>query len=534
MTITIIACSLTAAGALVMALNVFKFKAIIKNLDPFALEEHHTLRRLTRFHQILIVFFLIGYIVVLFATLFKQNFIGEIFIGVIFFFGALFVFWGIQLQLKMLLSIRSGYSKIVEKNSELRDQHTRILETNAQLKVEMARRAEIQEALRKSESRLRAILDSVKAGIITIDAKSHQILDANPAALTMIRATREDVLNTTCHRFICPAEEGRCPITDLSNTVDNSERVLLDVSGEKIPILKTVATVEIDNYPLLVESFIDIRQLKKAIEDKEVAEKSNAAKSRFLSNMSHELRTPLNHIIGFTELLMDQCFGELNEIQAEYLRDVHQSSRHLLLLINDVLDLSKVDAGKMEIRLSDVAIGTLLEESLSKVKADAIKNGIQCSIDLNDIPEKIRADEFKLKQIMYNLLSNAIKFTFHNGSIHVSACRRTAGQDDLKENSGLGMPPNIVEAFNRNAGNEFIEVSVKDSGIGIEKEDLERIFVQFEQVENKMSRKHQGAGLGLALSQRFVHLHKGYIWAESEGVDKGSTIRFLLPNISAG
>ena len=533
MSFTIIACFLTAAGALVMALNVFKFKAIIDNLNLFPLEKHHTLRRLIRFHQILIVFFLMGYIVVLFATLFQLNFIGEIFIGAIFFFGALFVFWGIQLQLKMLLSIHSGYLKIVDINSELRDQHAKSLDANAQLKVEMVKRERIQEALRKSERRLKTILGSVKAGIITIDAESHRILDANPAALAMIRKTKEDVLNVTCHKFICPAEDGRCPITDLKNTVDNSERVLLDASGEKIPILKTVASVEIEGRPLLIESFIDIRQLKKARKDKEVAERSNVAKSLFLANMSHELRTPLNHIIGFTELLLDKGFGELNDRQVEYLSDVHQSSKHLLSLINDVLDLSKVEAGKMEIRLSDVAIGTLLEESLAMIEAKALKNGIQFTIDLDGMYETIRADERKLKQIMYNLLSNAVKFTLDNGSIHVSACRRTAGQESLLENSGLTIPSDLEEVLKRESGKEFIEVSVKDTGIDVKKEDLERIFVQFEQIESEMNRRYQGTGLGLALTQKLIHLHKGYIWAESEGAGRGSTFRFVLPYASA-
>lgn len=264
--------------------------------------------------------------------------------------------------------------------------------------------------------------------------------------------------------------------------------------------------------------------LKKA---KEIAESATHAKSAFLANMSHEVRTPLNHIIGFTELVVDKHFGELNATQEEYLTDVLNSSHHLLSLINDILDLSKVEAGKMELTRKAVELRTILENSLNMIKEKALKHRIQLSTRLNGIPDFIQADERKLKQIIYNLLSNAAKFTSDGGKVCLSA--------DLVEAPSL--PRGIVSALRSSGDHEqkdggerkYVQISVSDTGIGLRKEDLDRIFAPFEQAEGSSSRKYQGTGLGLSLARKFVELHGGAIWAESEGEGKGSTFRFVIP-----
>ncbi len=237
------------------------------------------------------------------------------------------------------------------------------------------------------------------------------------------------------------------------------------------------------------------------------AEEANKAKSEFLANMSHELRTPLNHIIGFTELVVDKNFGEINDIQEEYLNDVLSSSKHLLSLINDILDLSKVEAGKLKLEATEIELRILLENSLMMIKEKSMKNQIKLSTDIHeDVPETIIADERKLKQIVYNLLSNAVKFTPAGGQILLNSKR-----------------------VRRNDSDEFVEISLTDTGIGLKDEDQERIFGHFEQVENSMSRKFQGTGLGLALTRQLVELHNGKIWVESQGEGKGSTFRIVLP-----
>ena len=248
---------------------------------------------------------------------------------------------------------------------------------------------------------------------------------------------------------------------------------------------------------------------------KEAAETANQAKSEFLANMSHELRTPMNHIIGFTELVLDKNFGELNDIQTEYLSDVHQSSNHLLSLINDILDLSKVEAGKLELSPSSVNLKGLLENSVIMIKEKTMKHGIKLSSNINGIPATITADERKLKQIMYNLLSNAVKFTPNGGEVCVSA--QTCELDNAQFSDA------------ENVQRRGIKISVSDTGIGLIPEDLDRIFNPFEQVEHSVSRKFQGTGLGLSLTRQLVELHGGKIWVESKGEGLGSTFGFVLP-----
>jgi signal transduction histidine kinase len=258
-----------------------------------------------------------------------------------------------------------------------------------------------------------------------------------------------------------------------------------------------------------------VAELKAA---KQNAELANMAKSDFLANMSHELRTPLNHIIGFTELVVDKTFGELNPSQEEYLGDVLGSSRHLLSLINDVLDLSKVEAGKLELNPGPVQLKNLLSSSLVMVKEKAMKHGLKVSCRFGKVPEVIEADERKLKQIVYNLLANAVKFTPDGGSILLSA-EMANGRD-----GGCGIGEDR-QATNGSA----VLISVSDSGIGINPEDLSRIFNPFEQVESSKSRRYQGTGLGLSLVKNLASLHGGRVWADSEGEGRGAVFTLEIP-----
>ena len=263
---------------------------------------------------------------------------------------------------------------------------------------------------------------------------------------------------------------------------------------------------EIDNRKKIQSELIDAKQY---------AEQANQAKSDFLANMSHELRTPLNHILGFTQLVVSEKMGQLNADQSEYLYDVLDSGNHLLSLINDILDLSKLEAGKLELLPEPVELRPLLENSLTMVKEKAMKNGITLTHDINGIPDTIIADERKLKQIIYNLLSNAVKFTPPNGEVSILGKKYNTDRDQTPDGDHLD--------------DAVIIISVIDTGIGLKREDIERVFRPFEQAEISKSKKYQGTGLGLSLTKKMVELHGGQIWVESEGENKGCNFSFILP-----
>jgi signal transduction histidine kinase len=259
------------------------------------------------------------------------------------------------------------------------------------------------------------------------------------------------------------------------------------------------------------------------------ARESDRLKSEFLANVSHEVRTPLNAIIGFSELLKDECLGTLNDRQREAVSDINSSGTHLLSLINDLLDLSKVEVGKMELHLSEIGLKPLLERSLSAFGQKIQENGLKVSADFTDCPEVIRADERKVTQILYNLLSNAVKFTPAGGAIGLSArsYTRREGRWMTKYGKTADLPISLDGDGTDHPG--VVEVCVSDTGIGLKGEDLERIFNPFEQVDGSLSRRYQGTGLGLSLTKRFVELHHGQIWAESGGENQGSAFHFVIP-----
>ena len=265
---------------------------------------------------------------------------------------------------------------------------------------------------------------------------------------------------------------------------------------------------------LAIEDITERREIENGLEKaheelKDLAtelKRTALVKSEFLANMSHELRTPLNSINGFSEVLYDETFGPLNEKQKKYVNNVLTSGKHLLLLINQILDMAKVEAGKMNLVLSSLPMKSLLNE-ISLLVADMVsKKKIEMLLEIAEDLPNIEADELKVKEIMYNLISNAVKFTPESGKIGMRA---------------------------KKADSE-IEIMVWDTGVGIAPENMKKIFEGFFRVDTPYSRVTEGTGLGLPLSKKLVELHGGKLTVESEGLNKGTSIKFTLPIISRG
>jgi len=241
---------------------------------------------------------------------------------------------------------------------------------------------------------------------------------------------------------------------------------------------------------------------------KDLAEAASRAKTDFLTNMSHELRTPLNAIIGFSEVLQDQLFGTLNETQATHVRHIVESGHHLLELISQILDLSRIESGGMKLEWSQFDLLEMLECSVDIISETARRKGIEVVKQWDEVNNQvvIEADQVKIRQVVLNLLSNAVKFTPERGVIRIRA---------------------QVEA------NEAI-VSVTDTGIGLDPQDKERIFAAFEQVDSSIARREQGSGLGLSLARELIEMHSGRIWADSPGLGKGTAFTLTIPLTRSG
>jgi signal transduction histidine kinase len=264
------------------------------------------------------------------------------------------------------------------------------------------------------------------------------------------------------------------------------------------------------------------RQLQEATRK---AEEASRHKSEFLANMSHELRTPLNSILGFSELLAQHTYGPLTEKQARYVVNIHSSGEHLLALINDLLDLSKVEAGKLELHPQSFHLREAIEAALHLFRHQVEAKQQALMLQVADDLSAITADPLRVRQILYNLLSNAVKFTPPGGAITVTARRVPSSEFHVpsSEPGTWDLEPGTARVT------EFVEIAVADTGIGIKPEDLPKLFQPFTQLENTLTKQTQGAGLGLALTKHLVELHGGTIWAESAGEGRGSTFRVWLP-----
>ena len=372
-------------------------------------------------------------------------------------------------------------------------------------------RAQIE--LRESEERLRSILASIDDAVLVTDKSGLFVAVRAPGPGGWVPTASAGWIGATFHDVfpgpVAAQFEAAFTAVQATDRVDQFDYSLPSEGGEvwfnaKVSPLKdphggfagvTIVARDVTSRKLSEEGF---RLASLA------ADAASRAKTELLAGMSHELRTPLTAIIGYAEILSNEYFGPLNERQGRQLRIILQASRHLLELINDILDISKIESGKTELELGTVRMSTLVALTVELLKETASRRKVRV---LTAIPEDlatldIMADERRVKQVLVNLVSNALKFTPEGGSVEITLRRR----DDA------------------------LSVSVADTGIGIPRAELERIFDSFYQIRGRPSAaKAPGSGLGLSLARQIVELHGGRIWAESEGDGKGSCLTFTLP-----
>jgi PAS domain S-box-containing protein len=380
-------------------------------------------------------------------------------------------------------------------------------------------RRQAEEALHDSEARKAAIFDSALDSIISIDHQG-RIIEFNPQAEKTFGYTRDEVVGQNLDELIIPPSLRARHREALARYVATGKGTVvgrrIEISGmrsdgSEFPVELSLTSIPSKTQPMFTAYLRDLTEQKRQEEllqrGRELEEQSlriqeaNRLKSEFLANMSHELRTPLNAVIGFAEVLIDGKAGALNQDQREYLNDILTSGQHLLQLINDVLDLAKIEAGRMELYPEAFSIKTVADEVCTIMRQIAAKRYITIALEAPPAEDTVNLDLRKFKQVLYNLLSNAVKFSHEEGVVKLRI------------------------AF---AAEEQLEIQVKDSGIGIKADDLPRIFREFEQLESGASRRFPGTGLGLALSKKIVELHNGTISVQSE-FGQGSTFNITMP-----
>ncbi len=361
-----------------------------------------------------------------------------------------------------------------------------------------------EQELKTQEREKKVILDSLNEPVVFVDPDLY-IIWANKAALEHMGMELEEAVGLS--QKVAPGVNSQAvEYLHLEDAFAKEEKKAGELSagdGTVWSIQAVSVTDDTGKILGILETWRNITESKKAeklFQEKQIAEAANRTKSEFLANMSHELRTPLNSIIGFSDLLHEQIFGELNKKQLRYVGNISKGGKHLLNLINDILDLSKVEAGKMELKYSEFELAGKLNSVKSLMAPIASRKNIEIKIDVDSGLTTIYADEARFMQVLYNLLDNAIKFSNEKGIANVEAKRK----------------------------GEMVEIRVTDTGIGIEEKDQSKLFRAFSQVDSSSSKIFQGTGLGLSLVKQIAQMHGGYVWFRSKP-GEGSTFAFTLP-----
>ena len=392
-------------------------------------------------------------------------------------------------------------------------------------------RMKLDQRLRDQHFYTRSLIESNIDALMTTDPRGI-ITDVNKQTEALTGCTRDELIGAPFKNYFTDCDRAESGINRVlsEGKVTNYELTARARDG-KLTVVSYNATTFHDRDRRLQGVFAaardvtELKQFEQALQQKNVElEDASRMKSEFLANMSHELRTPLNAIIGFSEVLKDGMLGELPERQRGFVTDIFSSGTHLLSLINDILDLSKVEAGKMTLDLESVEVSSLFANSLSIIREKAAARHIELDMDASAELGAIQADVRKVKQIVYNLLSNAVKFAVEGGRVTLGASRVTRSDVGQLPESSTGRTFPVPD----NEFPEFLKISVSDTGIGISPDGLQRLFKPFSQIDSGLGRKFEGTGLGLAMVKLLAELHGGAVAVESTA-GKGSRFTVWLP-----
>ncbi|WP_432736887.1 PAS domain-containing sensor histidine kinase [Maridesulfovibrio sp. FT414] len=370
--------------------------------------------------------------------------------------------------------------------------------------MDISHRLEMEDRLHEEQMYANAVLQGVQAGVVVIHAESHTIVDMNEAAAAVIGVDREEAIGAVCHKYICPAEVGRCPVTDLEQKVDHAVRLL--ANGKSV--LKSVVPLYRGGELYLLENFVDITdrvkiedQLKKALKD---ADRASRAKTKFLTRMGHELRAPLNAVIGFSDLLLDGAEQSLGTRQIEQVEHIKVAGMHLMQMITKVLDFSRIESGNLRINIESVSVDRVVEACRELLEQQATLSSVTVKIEpsIKNLPP-VRADLTYLKQVLLSIMSNAVKYNRIGGTVSV--------RGEVTDNGMLAL-------------------MVEDTGIGIPEKNHDEIFNPFTRFAGKES-SIEGIGVGLAVSRQLIESMDGNIHIESsEGVGALFTVEIPVAN----
>jgi PAS domain S-box-containing protein len=397
-----------------------------------------------------------------------------------------------------------------------------------------ADRALLDQRLRDQQFYTRSLIESNIDALMTTDPRGI-ISDVNQQMIALTGRTRDELIGAPCRNFFTDPVRADAAIKRVlaENKVSNYELTVRALNGEETVVSYNAATFhdrerKLQGVFAAARDVTELKRFERALQEKKELEHTSRMKSGFLATMSHELRTPLNAIIGFSEALKDGLVGEMSDLQHEYIGDIFSSGQHLLSLINDILDLSKVEAGMMTLDLEAVDLNSMLSNSLSIVREQAAAQRILLQLETGEDLGVPQLDMRKTKQIVYNLLSNAVKFSASGGRVTLGARRVSR--------SVVGTLPGAWPvhgfALADNGYDEFLEICVSDNGIGISRENLAKLFQPFSQIDSSLSRKFEGTGLGLAMVKQLAELHGGAVAvasAEGEGACFAAWLPLRLP-----